>query len=338
MQEQTETPDETSSTREHLDSEAERATESLLVDDDDDEVDAASPSDAVDAVSPSDAQPIIRIPGGKRHLAAQLAGTIPPTLNITNYVEPFFGGGALYFHLCREGRLSNSKNNLLSDLNMQLMELYREIRYDPKVLRAKLEQLHSEYVKNPEAVYYAVRKLWNQRNWSPAKHMFLRFGSFNGLWRENKKGEMNAPWGKHAKLALPSFERLQTVSQVLRKADLEDGTYSAVLESADYLQCPGTVLYVDPPYAGTFDAYTSDGFSAGQQEQLIAVCSEWEAAGAHVIYTNSNAELISTGLAKYWPTANVVEVLDKRRVNSDGKGRAAVTTLLAHSKGPQVHA
>lgn len=274
--------------------------------------------------------PIIKIPGGKRILAEKISSLIPDP--IERFIEPFFGGGAVFFHLYKTGRLATTKSVHITDFDRHLMEMYEDVRFDPKELHARLEHMHAEYLKAPEACYYHVRSLWNQRHWSPAKCIFLRFGAFNGIWRENKKGEMNAPWNKKAKLALPSLERLIAVSRALRKADIAHGSFEEILAFDAEDKKAGTVVYLDPPYDCDFTQYTAAGFSRGQQETLIALASEWSAAGAHVVYSNASTDFIKSALSKYWVGAKVEEVPVIRRINSKGSGRGPVMELLISSR------
>ena len=127
--------------------------------------------------------PILKWAGGKRQLIPELKKYIPTKFN--KYIEPFFGGGALFFHLAYD-------NSIINDTNPEIINLYQEISKRPKLIIEELEKY-----KNNEKFFYALR------NSSPktsikkaARTIFLNRTCFNGLYRVNKKGQFNVPYGK----------------------------------------------------------------------------------------------------------------------------------------------
>lgn len=274
------------------------------------------------------ATPVIKYLGGKREMCEDLlARTVLP---IKHYIEPFFGGGAFFFHLYRLGLLAEAQT-LISDYDHLLMGMYEDVRNDPEDVDRRLQLLAAEYRKNPEHTYYSVRTLWNQRNYSAAKNMFLRATCFNGLWRINKKGEMNAAWGKRKNPAFPDRNRLLAVSSALRTTDILSGDALDILETYDELAAPGTVVFADAPYHGGFVEYTKDGFTHEQQQRLVQKCADWSARGACVIYTNSDCKAVRDLVDSYWAGANVGTVMMRRRINCNGEGRGPVGELLVSS-------
>ena len=280
--------------------------------------------------------PIIRCVGGKASLAAQIIAHMPD--DMTGYVEPFFGGGAVFFQLYREGRLSKCRSNTvtINDYDTPLMEMYEEIRRDPVDVRKRIDSILEQYEKGPEATFYKIRELWNSNYVSPAKRIFLSYGAFNGLWRVNKDGKMNAPWNHKPKLtALPSLEKLKAVSQALQPVFITSGPFDDCLRFDTDLARPGVTLYLDPPYHATFTAYTKDGFSTKEQESVMRFAGEWGSKGATVLYSNADTPFIQQKLAELWPAGKVGYLETRRKVNSDGTGRGLVRELLVTQNGKE---
>ena len=126
--------------------------------------------------------PILKWAGGKRQLIPELINFIPRKFN--NYVEPFVGGGALYFYLAR-------KNSIINDSNSEVINLYKEISKNPEMIIKGLKNY-----KNDEDFYYNVRKsIPNSKLSKAIRTIYLNRTCFNGLYRVNKKGEFNVPYG-----------------------------------------------------------------------------------------------------------------------------------------------
>lgn len=283
--------------------------------------------------------PVMKYVGSKRALAETVVALVPH--EIENYVELCFGSGAEYFKFAQLGRLQSTRNVLISDYDPRLMDVYRAIKEDPRDLYSRLSNLTVAYAKawdeagedGGRIVFDRVRELWNNRHCTPAKNLFLRYTTYNGLWRLSKTGRMHAPYGKYSKPAFPTLERLIVASQVLRRTDIEDGDLVDVAACCDYMMGPRSVLVLDPPYDEGFDQYTSEGFNAKDQERVINLAREWHASGATVIYHNHDTPLIRGLLESCWPAACIDVVGVARPINSDGTGRGKVAELLVCGKG-----
>lgn len=274
--------------------------------------------------------PIIKIPGGKRDQVEAIAACLPKRINA--YVEPFFGGGAVFFHLTKTKRLERADRIVLSDLDQGLIDFYNAVRRNPALFFGEVLHRHEEYVRAPKETYYTWRTKWNEGRRDPHLVALLRFAAFNGLWRENRRGLMNAPWGKHARLALPGFERLKATANALMSAEILSMPYHEVLQARSGLARYGTVLYVDPPYLNTFDKYSAAGFSLGDHERLVETCARWAQTGASVVYSNADSPTIREFIKQYWPSAIIATVPRRVRINRDGAARDAVQDLLVYTK------
>ncbi len=157
-------------------------------------------------------RPFLKWAGGKTTLVPQILERIPATWNRETdlYIEPFLGGGAVFFAL-------QPKRALLNDSNFQLVALYRNVQGNPKFWDTFV-QVKAPYTGNPEATYAAVRENYNvgirlapmQSDQSQAARLlFLNKTCFNGLYRVNSSGEFNVPWGKNPNVGFPTLEHLQ---------------------------------------------------------------------------------------------------------------------------------
>ena len=279
-----------------------------------------------------DAQPFVKCPGGKRGLAAQIIERMPP--RIERYVEPFLGGGAVFFELANRGRLHKTELLLLGDLDEDLIMLYEAVRTDPKGLWRSAQRV----VRRIESTlsYEKERKLWNEtaRCRTPARHLALRYTCYNGLWRVARKGGMNTAWCKSLGDRLPPLERYETASWALKNAHLvarDFPAYTSGQWNGKPIMRPGTVVYVDPPYIGGWTNYTKYGFDEAKQIELMQCCREWSQMGAHVIYSQSADPRSFELLDEYWPGSAVHTADARRPINRDGSGRGHVRELIITS-------
>jgi DNA adenine methylase len=277
------------------------------------------------------ARPFVKYVGGKTQNLSSLKATIPQRIDA--YYEPMVGGGALFFHLVTQGRLDACHRVVLSDINRPLMKTYLGIQNDVQSVIEELAELNRKYKEiDSESLFYGVRNAWNDGGvQSPARYIFLKQTSFNGLWRENKKGNINMPWGKGEKPKILDKENLLTCHKVLQGVDLHMGPWDdALFGINDYEHA---VVYFDPPYLKCFDKYNADGFSKADHQKLLEACANLTAAGVHVVYSNESNKLSKSLLEAFWPKAISREIPTRRFINSDGTGRDPVDDLLAHSNG-----
>lgn len=178
-------------------------------------------------------KPFLKWAGGKSYLLPILRKCLPATFG--RYVEPFLGGGALFFGLCPQ-------NAVLGDSNYDLIHCYQTVRDRPQELIEHLATLtvnKDEYYRiraiNPEALPDVARA---------GRFIYLNKTCFNGLYRVNRKGGFNTPFGGYAGVTLADSANLKAVSTALRSAELRCEDYTAALKSA----APGDFVYLDPPY------------------------------------------------------------------------------------------
>ncbi len=266
-------------------------------------------------------RPFLKWAGGKTQLLDDLTAYLPRYF--LTYHEPFVGGGALFFYLYRERKIRRA---FIADLNAELIDTYIAIRdYVEDVI-----ELLSEYSYD-EKFYYNLRA---QDPWKmplparAARMIYLNKTGYNGLYRVNKQGKFNVPFGRHKSPQYCDVENLRAVSVALQDVEIACASFETVLEHVK----PGDLVYFDPPYApmsstANFTAYHADGFAEDDQIKLRDVCLELTRLGVNVMLSNSDVELIQA-LYDTDSCFNINRVHASRAINSNAKKRGKLTELI----------
>ncbi len=232
------------------------------------------------------AKPFLKWAGGKNQLLRQFENYYPPELRkekIKRYIEPFIGGGAVFFEIMQK---YNIQSSYISDVNKNLILTYRVIQHQPDILLEFLEQYQKEYDNTAEEkrnhLFLSMRKHFNSQqfeinykkfsdNWIPraAQLIFLNKTCFNGLFRLNSKGEFNVPFGKYKNPNIMDSDNILSVSKVLQNTEILISDYKNCFERAD----EKTFVYFDPPYrpisrTASFTNYSGFVFTEKQQIEL----------------------------------------------------------------------
>ena len=263
------------------------------------------------------AKPILKWAGGKTQMLGDLIPKVPTSYG--RYIEPFFGGGAMFFALQPE-------NAVVADSNPELINMYRQVadHVDDVINYLK------EY-ENTSEMFYAVRSLeWTSlpKAEAAARTIFLNKTCFNGLYRVNKQGQFNVPFGKYKNPKICDEDGLRAASEVLKKAEILCGDYLLVLEH--YAQ-PSDFVFLDPPYLPTseysdFKRYTKEQFYEEDHVELAKMIMTLHERGCHVILTNSNHPLVHELYAPF--TIDVIQT--KRHISCNGstrKGEDVIVTI-----------
>jgi DNA adenine methylase len=270
------------------------------------------------------ARPVIKWAGGKARLVPEIMRRMPP--RIGTYFEPFAGGLALFFAV-RPARA------VLSDTNVDLIEMYQVIEREPLAMHTALTFLADNH---DEENYYEARRLWNEQRhtWEPhhraAMFVYLNKACFNGLFRLNRRGAFNVPIGKYPKLSIPTPEHLLAVQRELRGRELHNHAIVAI----DYrLACEGAdsgdFVYFDPPYVplsvtSNFTSYSERGFGETDQRQLAELASILVKRGVTVVASNSDTPLTR----EIWQGWKLEEIRASRSINAKGGKRGSVGELI----------
>ncbi len=259
-------------------------------------------------------KPFLKWAGGKTQLLPELTKYIPSEYG--KYIEPFIGGGAFYFHL-------NPRDAVIADLNYELVLTYTTIKNSVEDVISLLKTF-----KNEEEFYYKMRanspeKLSDIER--AARLLYLNKTCFNGLYRVNKKGQFNVPYGKRSGNFFDS-EVLRDASEFLQNTTIECADYSETLKK--HAQ-NGDFVFLDPPYYpvgkyGDFKRYTKEFFYHDDQLALKDEFDRLVNLGCHVILTNSDHPVIMDLYEDY----EIKCIETKRMINSDARNRKGVDIIV----------
>lgn len=269
-------------------------------------------------------KPFVKWVGGKRQLLKQFRelGLYPPeTFNpiTSTYYEPFVGGGAVFFDLL-------PKNAKLSDLNSELVIAYNVIKSSVDELIESLQK----HIYNKE--YYLKVRAERVEGLSEievaSRFIFLNRTGFNGLYRVNKSGQFNVPFGRYSNPVICDEDNLRRVSDALRDVIITHQDYKNVLKTAR----SGDFIYFDPPYypisaTSSFTSYTAEGFLEKEQAELRDTFVKLHEKGCFVMLSNSDTPLINK-LYSGLDGITINKITASRAINSKGTGRGKITEVL----------
>jgi DNA adenine methylase len=260
-------------------------------------------------------RPFLKWAGGKTRLLPALRKLLPPN-GFKRYFEPFVGGGAFFFDLL-------PSEAFLSDSNPELINCYEVVREHPEELIAALSTLGVN-----ESEFYRQRAL-EPEELQPipraVRLIYLNKSCYNGLYRVNKQGRFNTPYGRHSNVNLVAPANLRAASKALAKVNLFCSDYCAVLEFAE----KGDFVYFDPPYVpvgkfADFKRYTKTQFVEADHERLADAFRRLAARGCFVLLSNS----VNGITAKLYSGFDQRTVQMPRFINCKGEGRGRVDELL----------
>ncbi|HHU49266.1 MAG TPA: DNA adenine methylase [Clostridiales bacterium] len=307
------------------------------------------PKEDINVVN-NNARPFLKWAGGKSQLLSQIKEYFPDKLKkgkLTKYVEPFTGGGAVFFEVSKS---FSFEQIVLNDINEELILTYKVIRDSVDELILKLERLEERYssltMENKQKMYYEIREQFNNNKHSinlknptvnevdVASHMiFLNKTCYNGLYRLNSKGGFNVPFGKYKSPTICDKINLLNVSRSLQGVILLNVDFEQL---TDYID-ENTFVYMDPPYrplsdTSSFNSYQKSPFNDESQRRL----ANWyrllnNKIGASLMLSNSdptNTDPKDTFFEDLYKGFNIYKVFASRAINSRGNERGAISELL----------
>src|SRR6478609_114856 len=267
-------------------------------------------------------KPPIKWVGGKTQLLPEILKVFPE--KIETYFEPFTGGGAVFWHLAS---MLQFKQARLNDWNAELVTVHRVIRDQPQQLMDQLKLLQYDKpmflewrAKDPKQLDDVTRA---------ARMIYLNKTGFNGLYRVNKRGDFNVPFGAFkTPPKLFDEQNILACSDALQGVEIHQGDFANGLELAQ----PGDLVYFDPPYVplnptSNFASYTEVGFGLAAQKRLSGVFRDLADRGVKVVLSNSNTPLVR----ELYEGFEIREVMARRSINSKADGRGAIAELLVVS-------
>ena len=283
-----------------------------------------------------DAKPFLKWAGGKTQILRQIEENLPNDLKegkIKKYIEPFVGGGAVLFYLLQKYRF---KEVVINDINEDLILCYKVIKNDVNSLIEELSSLREEFLllneQKRKDFYYKVRDEFNKNknNFDEVKRVsqfiFLNKTCYNGLYRVNKKGNFNVPYGRYKNPKIFNEENLKNVSKILKNVKILQGDFEIIEEFVD----DRSFVYFDPPYkplnkTSYFTSYTKYDFNDNDQIKLAEFYRKLDKRGSKLMLSNSyNIEFFE----KLYEGFNIKKVVAKRMINCKGSRRSNIYELL----------
>ena len=272
--------------------------------------------------APIQPHPFLKWAGGKSRLLPCILPRFPERMR--TYYEPFLGGGAVFFAFARERRF---KDAVLGNLNPALVEIYTVVRDDVGALIEGLREL-AEGASDSD-FYYTVRG-WAAEALDSvgraARFLFLNRTCFNGLYRVNRKGQFNVPFGRYENPRVLDVPRLKAASRALQGVSIVAADFAqAGIENAR----PGDGVYLDPPYVplsrtSSFTAYTGHPFTERDHRRLSEVYRQLLGRGVTVLLSNSDCALTE----ELYRGLDVERIQARRAINSVGSRRGPISELL----------
>lgn len=269
-------------------------------------------------------KPILKWVGGKRQLMPEIENRIPSEYK--NYYEPFLGGASVLIALQPE-------NAFVNDINPELINVYKQVKEHEEKLINSLKK-H----KNESEYFYEIRsidrdkKLYKNLNLieRASRIIFLNKTCYNGLYRVNSRGELNAPFGRYKNPLICDEKNIREISSFFNNSNIEfyNEDFEVFLSRCEN----GDFVYLDPPYdpvseSSSFTGYSSGGFSRNDQKRLKKICDQLNEKGVYFLLSNSDTDFINELYKEY----NIDKVNAKRNINSNGSKRGSVKEVMVRN-------
>jgi DNA adenine methylase len=284
----------------------------------------------------ADVKPVLKWAGGKRQLLEPILSFVDRAFpdRIEKYYEPFAGGAAVFFALVSRGKFEKAR---LSDMNADLIRVYSALRDDAESVILELQKLLD--LGHSEEVYYKVR---DKRPVKPsaraARLIYLNRTGYNGLYRVNRSGEFNVPFGRYKTPRILDKPRLFAAAEALQGVELTVEDFEESCKAAKR----GDFVYFDPPYVpvsktASFAAYHSKAFDFAEHQRLAKTFARLNKRRVTLLLSNSD----TPETRELFQAFDTRTVQATRAINSKGAKRGAVPELLVHgdaNKRPKVRA
>ena len=289
-------------------------------------------------------RPFVKWAGGKGGLISQIDNFYPYELKngmIERYIEPFIGGGAVLIDILQK---YNVREAYAFDINLDLINSYNVIKNNVEELIINLKQMETEYLElgqeERKNYFYNVRDEYNnyelelneQNIQRAVQFIYLNRTCFNGLYRVNKNGKFNVPFGSYKNPTICDEENLRKLSQLIQNVQFQYGDYS---RSMEYVT-ENTFVYFDPPYrplseTSSFTSYTREIFNDENQIELGRFYRELNAHNVKLMLSNSNPKNTNendTFFDNIYQGFNIDEIYSNRMINANSNGRGKISEIL----------
>jgi len=289
--------------------------------------------------------------GGKTQIIDDVINLFPKA--IVNYHEPFLGGGSVLLALLTTDSIKVSGKIYASDLNSNLIALYKNIQSNPDTFIIEVKKLCDEFGKckgtlvnrkattieeamtSPESYYFWIRKNFNALSkeertsvQASAALLFMNKTCFRGVYRENQEGAFNVPFGNYKKPYVIDEEHIRDISKLIKNVVFMNCPFTDSLKNV----VGGDFVYLDPPYAPesdkSFVSYTSDGFNLDNHKLLFKICGEMKAKNVQMLMSNADVKLVKDAFPE--PAYKTKIISCKRAINSKEPGAKTNEVLITN--------
>jgi DNA adenine methylase len=296
-------------------------------------------------------KPFLKWVGGKTQIIFDVLSLFPT--NINNYHEPFLGGGSVLLGLLsyiKYGKISLSGKIYASDLNSNLIYLYKNIQKNPEIVITNVKKLVDEFAKitgtevnrkptnlhealsSKESYYFWIRSKYNSLTddersfpYASAMLLFLNKTCFRGVYREGSKG-FNVPYGNYSNPTIFDETHIKNVSELIQDVVFTVASYKDSLNDIN----TGDFVYLDPPYApeseSSFVSYTSDGFGLEDHISLFKTCNIMNTKNIKMLLSNADVKLVKDS----FPTFQT-KIISCRRAIHSKKPESKTNELLIYN-------
>jgi DNA adenine methylase len=304
-------------------------------------------------------KPFMKWVGGKTQIINEVMELFPKTMN--NYHEPFLGGGsvllALLSHKAR-GSITVTEKIYASDLNSNLIGLYKNVQSNSDGLIMEVKKLSDEFAKckgtavnrkasnieealtSQESYYYWIRKLFNSMSVeertsvrASAMLLFMNKTCFRGVYREGPNG-FNVPFGNYKNPTILDDEHIKAVSTLIKDVVFTNCSFVDSLTKTK----PGDFVYLDPPYAPendtSFVSYTSDGFKLENHNTLFKLCDDMSGSNVKMLMSNAEVKLVKEAFPSPAYTTKVISC--RRKIHSKEPDARTNELLITNTTTHQV--
>jgi DNA adenine methylase len=267
------------------------------------------------------ANPFLKWAGGKTQLLEQYKKYLPCRFN--KYIEPFLGGGALFFYLYNNDFLNEENRATLIDSNCELINCYQVVKDNVEELITTLSG--SEYSNDAETYYEIRAQSPTDKVKRAARIIYLNKTCYNGLYRVNSKGTFNVPYGRYTNPKICDCDNLREVNKALTNTDIVCDDF----RRAEFITGKDDFVYLDPPYqplskTSNFTNYTDKCFTDNEQIRLSRLFVSLDSKRCKVMLSNSDTPTIRFIYSKY----RIETVVAKRAINCKATGRGKINELL----------
>ncbi|WP_456105175.1 DNA adenine methylase [Prevotella sp.] len=291
------------------------------------------------------AKPFIKWVGGKTQLIGQLEAELPADFDNwenATYIEPFVGGGAMLFYMLQ--RYPCIQHAIINDINTDLCTCYQTVKNEPELLIEALYDIENTYhnLKTEEErklFFLNVRERYNKKDLDAVENttlfFFLNRTCFNGLYRVNKKGLFNVPFGKYVNPTICDPNTIRRDSELLQRVEILNGDFEVTFDYAH----DNTLFYFDPPYrplsnTSSFNDYTKDDFNDNAQIRLKEYCDKIHRAGHKFMLSNSDCKgrnKEDNFFDNLYSSYQIERLVASRSINSNPHKRGKLTEILVHN-------